>query len=309
MLLLLLLNALWASTFTIGKLILEYMPPILFVAVRMLAAGVILLGYQYLLRRDQWRFERKDWSFFAQITIFFMYIAFITEFLALQGVTAAKACLLFNSSPFFMALFAYFLLGDRLTFKQWAGLCIGMLGFVPIIMNQTAEEAFSFHFGFLSLPEMLLLLSVVTSTYGWILIKKLVVDRGYSSVMVMGVTMLGGGILSLATSLFIEGAPHLYISLYGEYGLSPEQYAVVMAAVYTALLVLIAHIVCFNLQSHLMKYYSVTFITFTGFTSPLFAALLDWIVFGIIAPAAFFITILLVILGLYLFYQDELSIN
>ena len=305
MFLVLFLYALWASTFTISKLILEYMPPILFVAIRMIIGGIILLGFQYFFNRKGWRLDWRDFSLFSQITVLFMYISFVTEFVALTDITSAKACLLFNASPFVMAFFAYFMLGDRLTIKQWIGLFIGLVGFIPIILNQTGEEALTYHIGFLSLPELLLIISVITSTYGWILIKKLS-ERNYSSVMVLGVTMFWGGILSLITSIAIEGRPFLYLPAEGGFGLTPSQYAFAASAFYILLLVLIAHIVCFNLQTHLMQRYSVTFITFAGFTSPLFAALFDRIIFGITAPFAFFITMVFVIIGLYLFYQDEL---
>lgn len=305
MFLVLLLYMLWASTFIIGKIILEFMPPILFVATRMGIAGVLLLGYQYFFNRSRWRFEWRDVGIFAQIAVFFMCIGFITEYWALQYVTAAKACLLFNLSPFVTALLAYFLLSDRLTKNQWLGLVIGFLGFVPIIVNQTSLESLSLNIGILSMPELFLLISVVTSCYGWILIKQLVIERSYSSVMVNGVTMLWAGVLSLVTSLIIEGKPHLYSIQAGEYGLSPYHYTLFVVSLYIALLILIAHVVCFNLYSVLLRRYSVTFIAFAGFTTPLFAALFDWMVFGIIASGAFFTTMILVMIGLYLFYQDE----
>jgi len=295
------LYMLWASTFILGKIILEYMPPILFVATRMGIAGTLLLGYQYFFNRSQWRFEWKDIGLFAQISIFFMYIGFITEYWALQYVTAAKACLLFNLSPFVTALLAYFLLSDRLTRKQWLGLLIGFLGFVPIILQQTDLEIFTSHIGILSMPELFLLISVVTSCYGWILIKQLITQRSYSVVMVNGISMFGAGVLSLITSLAIEGKPQFYTLLNGDTWL--------IAAFYIALLILIAHVICFNLYSVLLRRYSVTFISFAGFTTPLFAAFFDWMVFGTVASGAFFTTMCLVAIGLYLFYQDEFVAN
>lgn len=309
MFLVLVLYMLWASTFIIGKIILEYMPPILFVATRMGVAGMLLLGYQYFFNRSRWRFEWRDIGLFAQITFFFMYIAFIAEYWALQYVTAAKACLLFNLSPFVTALLAYFLLADRLTKKQWLGLMIGFLGFIPIILQQTGFESLSGHIGIFSMPELFLLISVATSCYGWILIKKLITERSYSSVMVNGITMLAAGVLSLITSLMIEGVPQFYAASGAAYGLSSSTYSLLVATGYIALLVLIAHVICFNLYSVLFRRYSVTFISFAGFTTPLFAALFDWMVFGTVAPGAFYVTIFLVSIGLYLFYQDEFIAN
>lgn len=301
MVLVFILYMLWASTFILGKLILEYMPPILFVATRMGIAGTLLLLYQYFCNRSHWRFEWKDVGLFAQISIFFMYLGFITEYWALQYVTAAKACLLFNLSPFVTALLAYFLLSDRLTQKQWLGLLIGFFGFLPIMLQQTDLEILTSHIGFFSVPELFLLISVATSCYGWILIKQLITQRSYSVVMVNGITMLAAGVLSLGTSLWIEGIPQISTVFNNESWL--------LVGCYIALLILIAHVICFNLYSVLLRRYSVTFISFAGFTTPLFAAFFDWMVFGTVASGAFFVTMCLVAIGLYLFYQDEFVAN
>ena len=134
MFLIILLYMLFASTFTVGKAALTYMQPIMFIGMRMTAAGLLLLGYQYLFNRSKWRINREDRSTFAAISFFLMFVSFVAEFWAIQYVSAAKAFLLYNLSPFITALFAYWILKERLTGKQWGG--IGILGFIPILMNQ-----------------------------------------------------------------------------------------------------------------------------------------------------------------------------
>ncbi len=309
MVLILLLYMLFASTFTLGKIALEYISPILFIAIRMISAGILMLGYQYFFNHSRWRYQWRDAVAFVQLTVFLMFIPFVAEYWALQYVTASKACLLYNLSPFVTALFAYFLLAERLTRKQWFGLMIGFLGFIPILISQTDIELLTFHIGVISMPEIFLLISVISSCYGWIIMKQLVKERSYSSVMVNGVAMLWAGVLSLLTSLILEGKPHLYTVNRSFYGLSPYHYALLMTMLCTILLVLIGHVVCFNLYSVLLRRYSATFISFAGFVTPLFAALFDWIIFGQLAPVAFFITVGLVGCGLYTFYQDELITN
>ena len=309
MILVLLLYVLFASTFTLGKLALLYLPPIFFVAVRMLAGGVLLLGYLYWFNRSSWRFEKRDIGYFAQVSLFLMYIAFVAEFWAMQFVSAAKACLLYNLSPFVTALLAYFLLKDRLSKKQWVGLVIGFLGFIPIIISQPGLESLTPHWGAFSMPELFLLLSVMASCYGWIVMKLLVSERGYSPVMVNGVAMFWAGVFSLITSFAVEGKPVLLTASKGFYGLSPYEYSMAMAAFSVALIILISQVVCFNLYAYLLKTYSVVFIAFAGFTTPLFAALYDVVLFREVVPMAFFATVSLVAVGLYIFYQDELIGN
>ncbi len=307
MILILLLYMLFASTFTVGKIVVGYMPPILFIAVRMLIAGSILLGYQYYANRSQWKYEKQDVFWLFQIAVFLYFIAFVTEFWSLQYVSAAKACLLYNMSPFITALLVYFIFQYCLTKHQWVGLFIGFFGFLPILISQNASEKLTYHISFLSMPEVSLGLSVISSCYGWIIMKKMVVHRHYSPVMVNGITMLWAGIIALVTSLAIEGKPFIYPSTTQLFELSPYLSSWMIIGLCTAFLVLIAHIVCFNLYAHLLRYYSVTFIAFAGFTTPLFAALYDLIFLGQAVSISFFITIGFVLIGLYLFYQDELD--
>ncbi len=128
MLLVLLLYFLFASTFTIGKAALFYISPVLLIAIRMIVGGLLLLGMHYFFRRSDWRFEWRDVGSFFNITLFLIFISFISEFWALKYVTATKACLLYNMSPFITALLAYLILNEYLTMRQWLGLIIGFFG-------------------------------------------------------------------------------------------------------------------------------------------------------------------------------------
>ena len=48
MFLLILVNALFASTFTIGYVAMKYISPELFVGIRMAVAGIFIFGYWYI---------------------------------------------------------------------------------------------------------------------------------------------------------------------------------------------------------------------------------------------------------------------
>lgn len=300
MTLVLFLYLLFASTFTLGKAVLYYIPPILFVGVRMVAAGSLLLGYQFIFKRAKFRFEWQDLSSFFYIALFLIFIAFSGEFWALQYVSAAKACLLYNLSPFITALLAYILLSERLTKKQWMGLVIGFAGFLPILMNQSGQELLTRHVWFFSMPELLLLMAVASSCYGWIVMRYLIVNRNYSAVLINGVGMLGGGVMALIASYFVEGTPHMLEQS------MPLDERIIHVALYTGLLILIANVICFNLYGMLLRRYSATFLAFAGFMTPIFAAFFDLIFFKEPVPMAFFATIVLVFFGLWIFYQDEL---
>jgi drug/metabolite transporter (DMT)-like permease len=252
--------------------------------------------------------EKKDWPLITRIIIFHIFSAYVLEFWALQYVTSAKACLLYNLSPFITALFSYFLFAEKVVTRQVYGLIIGFLGFIPILLSQTPLEKAEFHIGFLSWPEMALILSVTSSAYGWMTMKKLL-NRGYSFVLINGIGMLGGGILSLCGSLLIDGLPVInnvplvipalvkYVGLCGE--------NICMLTLYTIMIIIIANIIGYNLYAHLLSQYSATFLSFAGFVTPLFAAMLGWIFLHESVTWHFFATLLLVLCGLYLFHGKK----
>lgn len=309
MILIIVLYMLLASTFTIGKSVLQYVQPVFFIAVRMMLAGGLLLGYAYFFDRSHWKFSKQDILLFLKLATFHIYCAFVFEFMALKTMLSAKACLLYSFSPFITALFSYFMFHNRLTLRQMAGLMIGFLGFIPVLASSALTEGASFFF--LSSAELFLLLSVVSSVYGWILLKQAMDRGGYSPIMVNGCSMLIGGIFALCTSLLYEGVPVVYRSVAYTQGPLESLFngsvdGIVLFGLYTILLILIANVVFYNLYGYLLMRYSMTLLSFAGFTCPLFAAFYGWLFLDEIISSSFMISLVAVILGLTLFYQHEL---
>lgn len=289
-----------ASTFTLGKLALQYMNPIFFIGVRMIVGGILLLAYLYFFRRSYLKFEKKYILDFIAIILFHIFFAFVSEFWALQRLSSSKVCLFYNLSPFITAIFSFFWFSERMTIKKIIGLLIGFFGFLPIVVFGNGLDNISNVIWFFSWPELSMLFSVICSSFGWILVRKLV-NNGYSVLMINGVGMLGGGILSFLTSLFIEGSPSIKsvsdnctIDLF-------------FALSYAILIILLANVVFYNLYGLLLKRYTATFLSFAGFLTPFFAAFYGWIFIGEQVGLSFFLTILFVFAGLYIFYQEELS--
>jgi drug/metabolite transporter (DMT)-like permease len=273
-----------------------------------MSAGALLLFYYRYINRKKIIIHVHDYSYFIRIILFHIFCSYTLEFWALEYVTSAKACLLFNLSPFITALLSYFLYAERLTFRQLLGLTVGFLGFIPILCAQGLPELLSWHFGFISLYELALIGSVIFSAYGWIMMKELI-QKGYSFIMINGIGMLGGGILSFALSLYKEGWPMMkevpvfsqeLVMRYGNVGES-----IIMLGIYSCALILIANIICYNLYGYLLSRYSLTFLSFSGFMTPLFAALLGWLFLGEQVTWHFFATICLVFAGLYLFHEKK----
>lgn len=309
----LLLYMLFASTFTLLKATLAYTTPIFLVSIRMFFGGMLLLVYQYAIKRDL-SLKRNDIGLMAQISFFQYYAAFVLEAWSLQWVTSYKACLFFNLSPFITALISFLFLGEFLTIKKIIGLTIGFIGLLPILMAPDMQQQAG-SLLWLSFPEIALLGSVFCASYGWIILKQ-AQQRGYHTVMINAYTMTAAGIAALLTSFMFESiipvikVPEVCYAttlpwLCGVFG--PEGAGIMLFIGYTFALIIIANIIAFNLYGYLISIYSTTFISFAGFITPVFAAVLGWFFLGEHVEWQFMISMVIICAGLLLFYQEELQ--
>ncbi len=289
-----LLYALFASVFTIAKNGLQYAQPFFFVGSRMLLAGVLMLAYQYFFQRKHFTFSMKHaWRFFL-LALFNIYITNVSEFWGLQYLTSFKTCFIYSLSPFVSALLSYFIFSETMTNKKWLGLLVGFAGFLPILLSQTSVEQAAGQLLIFSWPEVSVMIAAVCGVYGWILLRQVVKENGYSPLMANGVSMALGGAMALLNSYVIEDWDPLPITEYVPF---------IECAV---LLIIISNLIAYNLYGFLLKKYSATFMSFAGCTTPLFTALFGWIFLGETATWAFFASSLIVFSGLLLFYQQEL---
>ena len=291
MYLIVLLYALCASMFTISKWALIYTEPIFFVAVRMLFAGTLLLGY--LLARSHldwqlWQSIKRDWFLFAQIIFFHIYLTYICDLCALKNISSIESAFIYNLSPFIAALMSYYWFGEYMTLKKWIGLLMGFCAFIPQLFQAGVIDLF-FH----AWPRVLTLLAVISSTYGWILLRALV-KKGYSPIVANGVGMFFGGLIALGTSYAAEPWTPTPVTLWIPF---------IQA---TLLIVVVANLLFYNLYGYLLKEYTATFLSFAGFMCPLFAALFGYLLLGESFSPNLIGSFIIVCVGLAIFYHVEL---
>lgn len=295
MFLVILLYALFASVFTIAKTGLEYSQPFFLVGSRMFMAGLILLTYQFFINRKEFTFDKKLFWRVFRLALFSIYLTNVFEFWGLKYLTSFKTCFIYSLSPFVSAILSYFMFADKMSVKKWAGLIIGFAGFLPILLYETSSEEQTGHFLFLSWAEIAVMIAAVSSVYGWILLKQLVQENGYPIFMANGLSMVLGGLMALVHSLFVETWDPIPVS---------KTLPFLECAL---LLILISNLICYNLYGYLLKRYSATFISFAGFTTPLFTAFFGWFYLGENVTWPFYISAIIVFAGLFTFYQEELK--
>jgi drug/metabolite transporter (DMT)-like permease len=291
-LLILLMNALFAATFPLGKMALQYAGPIFLTATRMLLAGSLLLVYSYFRENKKIKVHKGDWLLFAKTSFFYIFLAFVPEFWALNYLTSIKTNLLWSAQPFLAAILGYFIYSEKLNYKKLLALLVGFVGMLPIIFHADSGEQGMTQLFSISAPELALFVAVFSTIYAWFLIKQLL-DKSYSLSLINGITMSLGGLLCLATSFGEQLFYHQ--ELYNNFG-------AVMG--YSLLLVLISNVLAYGIYGYLLGRYSITFLSFSGFTCPLFGFLFSYLM-GETIPFAYIYGCALIIVGLYLFYLEE----
>lgn len=292
MLLIIILYAVLAATFVFAKYAVQCAAPSFLIGFRMVLAGGLLVGYQAFSNRKGLSIKKDDIWLFARTALFHIYLAFTLEFWALQYVSAFKTTMIYATTPFIAAFLSYILYRERLNTRKRVGILIGIAGLIPIFLNAAESSVQVTSLMVFGLPEVALLCSTIFAAYAWFLVKDLM-HRGYSLVMINGIAMLGGGILSLITSLVVHGAT-----------LPVTDWS--MFLLWVGLLIISANIIVYNLYGTLLRQYSITLLTFAGFLCPSFGALYEWLLTGKVISWHYMVSLVLVMTGLYVFYRQEL---
>lgn len=293
------LQALFAIIFPLGKMSLEYAGPFFLVGIRMIMAGTVLLIYQFFNDRTHFGIYKKDFFRLLMLAVFNIYITNSFEFWALQYLDSGKACFIYNFTPFVDAIICYFMFSEQMTFKKILGLIIGFVGFLPIIKLQDGGEAQLPHIGWFSYAELAIMIAASTMAIGWIIMRTFSRNPNYSTVSANGFSMILGGTMSLIHSSFVESW-------------SPMPYktgSFMPMIMLTLLIAFLQNIVCYTLYAWLLKRYSSTLISFIGLTGPFFAALFGWFMLGEVVTKDFYLAGAIVLIGLTIYYQEELRLG
>ncbi len=293
MLLIVFLYAIFAATFSLGKIMLNYGPPIYLVGLRMFIAGLLLLFYQYFFTNQRLKFHWEHLSLYVQVVMFSIYIPYILRFWGLIYMPSYKASLLYNLGPFISYLLGYCFYKEKITWHKVIGLIIGFCGLLPTLMASAPTEEAAGGIAFMSWPELSIIASVSSLAYGWIVLRTLIKDHRYPPALVNGMSMFAGGLLALVTSHIFESRSCIIDS---------GQFFVILA-----LIILFSNVIGHNLYGWLLRFYTPTFMAFASFLTPIFAALYGWMFLGEAVAWHFYLSTIMVFSGLAIFYHGEMK--
>jgi drug/metabolite transporter (DMT)-like permease len=123
--------AIWGGMYVVSKYVLDYVPPLTLVLAR-LVVGALTLGIVAVLTRQR-RVARADLGFMALLGLVGLCVSMVAQFAGTRLSTAANGALITSATPAFLVLFAWPLLGERLTLGRVVGLALATAGVAATI--------------------------------------------------------------------------------------------------------------------------------------------------------------------------------
>jgi drug/metabolite transporter (DMT)-like permease len=298
MILIILLNVLYALMYTFSKFSLFISQPIFTTGVKVFLGGLFSL-LVYVFYHDNVDFL-DNFTFYnigliILISIFNVYFCNVLEIFALQHELVGKIAFMYNLCPFVTVLFSYIFFSHHITYKQWIGLGLGFLGFVSLFLENYAGASLTAYDIGISFSQIAIVGAVVSSVIGYAGIKVLLEKSSLSIFFINGITLCLGGILCCIHSFLTEVEPFIFENFFLDF------------IKITLLMAVIKYVIAFNLNLFLLKKYSLNLLSFFGFTASFFGAFFGYLFFGEIMSIYNIISGVLVLIGLIMFYQEELK--
>ncbi|WP_432353143.1 DMT family transporter [Sporosarcina sp. A2] len=139
-------TALMGSSFSVGKIGLQYVSPLLMVGLRFVLAGLLMAVYVGLTKKPLPK-ELKSWIKIFLIGLFQTAGVFAAIFISLRTISAGQSAILTFMNPLLVVIFGSLVLGMKFRFVQWLGVISGFAG-VLIALGGHFEFQFDTILGF-----------------------------------------------------------------------------------------------------------------------------------------------------------------
>jgi len=305
--------ALMASAISANKIVLYAIGPSLLVGIRMFFGGSFLVVFNYLRGKNlSCEKLKKHALLLIVIAVFTTLVPSTLKAYGLKYLTSSKSAFLGALDPFFASIFAYFLLGERLTLPKFLGVLMAIIGTFILISGDAScsiENLFCF-----SWPELAALSGVATSRFGWMIAQKALKNELFSPTQMNTVTMLISAFLSpmvayvtgekygdFLTNASLAGAPFSILYDFPFSGLGFRR-SLFFFILYT---VIIGNIFAYNLYAHVLKKHSAVFVSLASFSVPLFVHLFGCLFLSEKFSLNFLLACFITFMGLLIFFLDE----
>ncbi len=248
----------WGSTWLAIKVGLASLPPITFAGIRFMIAGGLLISYA-AAKRIEFPKDKTSWRVMIFLSLTQIAVPYALTFWGEQYMTAGLTSLLFTTLPFFVVVFAHFIIpGERLTFRKLLAMLLCFTG-VTIIFSRELMFTVSSILGGIAVVA-----AAGCAGCANVVAKKY--SQSINSTVNVVVQMSVGAVLLTAAGLVLERNVPLNFD-----------YTSVFAVLYLAV---IGSAFAFAALYWLFTRMEVTRISLFTFITPIVAVLLGWVILG-----------------------------
>lgn len=122
--------AIWGGVYVVSKVVLEVIPPFTLLMLRF-GIALLVLGAFVVARKEY--IPKKEYPLLMAIAFVGVTISIAAQFLGTKLSTAHMGALITSASPAFIAIFAVWLLKERIYWQQTAGILLATLGVLIVI--------------------------------------------------------------------------------------------------------------------------------------------------------------------------------
>ncbi len=178
--------SIWGGMYVVSDVVLDVVPSATLVLMRyVIALPVLYVALRFTHDRG---IQRADWRKLALTAFVGFGVSLLAQFAGTKLSTAAAGALITSATPAFIVLFAWWILHERASGRQWLGLGLATIGvlIVSLLGDQPATEAATHPL----LGNLLLIVAAVTWALYSVLVK--IHTRKYTALAVtLAVTAFG----------------------------------------------------------------------------------------------------------------------
>ncbi|QFU83918.1 DMT family transporter [Natronorubrum aibiense] len=256
------LAAIWGSAFVAISAGLEYLPPVLFAALRYDIAGLVMLAYAAYAVDDWYPRRRGEWGLVAVGATLLIAAYHVFLFVGQQNTTAAAAAIVVSLSPVLTTGFARVLVpADALSPLGVGGLLVGLVG-VGVIAQPDPSNLLTADV----IATFLVFCAAAAFALGSVLTRR--IDASLPIETMEAWSMLGGAVLMHGVSLALREP------------FEPSVWTHPEAIGALGYLALVASALGFLLYFDLLERLGAVEINMVSYVAPVFAALIGWLYLG-----------------------------
>ncbi len=156
----------WSFSFIWYKDVYLYLQPFTTIFTRLVVSSALLFLFSWWFKKLQ-RIKSEDYKLILLLAFFEPFLYFIGESLGMQIMTPTAAAVIIAIVPLLVPIAAFFILHEKLSAKNIAGIVISFFGVLLVILNKDFEIRTSL------LGVLLMLLAVTGAVFYSVLLKKL----------------------------------------------------------------------------------------------------------------------------------------